>query len=97
MVLTESVRTGLQYCHVLRLSTQKEIPHPIDQGSMGWESEVVGTGGFEPPTLAVSGRCSPTELHACDGAELSLAVRDVNSFWGNHVAFVACLGFNRLD
>ena len=21
-------------------------------------------GGFEPPTLAVSGRCSPTELHA---------------------------------
>ena len=25
---------------------------------------MVGMGGFEPPTLAVSGRCSPTELHA---------------------------------
>ena len=28
---------------------------------------VVGMGGFEPPTLAVSGRCSPTELRACTG------------------------------
>ena len=87
----------MQYCHDLGLSTQKEIPHPTGGVPVGWESEVVGTGGFEPPTLAVSGRCSPTELHACDGAELSLTVRDVNSFWGNPSAFLVGLGLNRLD
>ena len=28
------------------------------------ESGLVGTGGFEPPTPSVSGKCSPTELRA---------------------------------
>ena len=26
---------------------------------------MVGTGGIEPPTPSVSGKCSPTELRAC--------------------------------
>ena len=34
------------------------------------KKKMVGTGGFEPPTLAVSGRCSPTELRAFSGPVL---------------------------
>ena len=36
---------------------------------------MVGTGGIEPPTPAVSGRCSPTELRAFKGARLNIAHR----------------------
>ena len=28
--------------------------------------KLVGTGGIEPPTPSVSGKCSPTELRACN-------------------------------
>ena len=37
---------------------------PSDSMIFGDSFEVVGTGGIEPPTPAVSGRCSPTELRA---------------------------------
>lgn len=31
-----------------------------------WVAFMVGTGGIEPPTPSVSGKCSPTELRACN-------------------------------
>jgi hypothetical protein len=43
---------------------------------------MVGTGGFEPPTPAVSGRCSPTELRAFSGSGFNLIGDGVNlSAW----------------
>ena len=44
--------------------------------------DMVGTGGFEPPTPAVSGRCSPTELRAFSGSGFNLIGDGVNlSAW----------------
>jgi hypothetical protein len=34
------------------------------------EGRMVGTGGFEPPTPSVSGKCSPTELRAWNRSSL---------------------------
>ena len=52
-------------CNGGRLPVEKKNEATGDAGGF----KVVGSGGLEPPTLAVSGRCSPTELRAFSAAE----------------------------
>lgn len=46
------------------------VPEKEEAPERGLRRQMVGMGGFEPPTLAVSGRCSPTELHAFSAERL---------------------------
>ncbi len=48
------------------------MPH-CEYGRIKILKIMVGTGGIEPPTPSVSGKCSPTELRACNNRGVLLS------------------------